>query len=76
MALFQRRLPKRIPEVEQRLGLCVPPLARIICDPVTGEIIYDELREMERQDRMRGRPIIEFIEDESDKPVIMRPPEY
>jgi hypothetical protein len=60
------------PEIEQRLGLVVPPKARVICHPVTGELIWDELVEMEFADRMRGREIITFEEDESTKPPIMR----
>jgi len=35
----------------------------LVLDPVTGAVVYDELRELERGDRMRGRKLITFEED-------------
>jgi hypothetical protein len=71
MALFQRRR-KRIPEAEQRLGLVVPPPARIIYDD-KGKVIFDEIRVQEEQDRRRGRVLIEFDDSEAaDSPPIMK----
>jgi hypothetical protein len=64
MPLFRRR-PKRVAEGEQRFGLVVGPLARIIYDD-NGRVIFDELSVQEAQDRKRGREIITFDEGEDD----------
>jgi len=62
MPLFRRRI-KQLPPGPVTYGLVVPPKARLVLDPVTGAVVYDELRELERGDRMRGRKLITFEED-------------
>jgi hypothetical protein len=73
MALFQRRR-KRIPQTEQCLGLVVPPRARIIYD-ADGNIIFDELRVQEEQDRKRGRVIVRFHGGTGDRNSPPDPPD-
>jgi hypothetical protein len=65
MALFQRRRGRRIGNPgNQPLGLVVPTRGLIITDPKTGEILFDEIAEREKQFRMKGRPPMIFEEDE------------
>ena len=67
MALFQRRRRFKV-DPERPLGLCVPTRGVIITDPKTGEVLFDEIAEREKQFRMKGRPVVEFEEDENTEP--------
>ncbi len=50
------------PVEDLQLGLVVPLTARVILDPATGAIIWDELAEIEREFRRGGRPRVTFEE--------------
>lgn len=67
MALFQRRRRGKA-DPDQPLGLVVPVRGVIITDPKTGEILFDEIAEREKQFRMKGRPNVIFEEDEESGP--------
>ncbi len=55
------------PDADARpLGLVVPPKARLLFN-AKREIVWDELFELERAYRARGRPFIEFEEGEDDR---------
>jgi hypothetical protein len=57
------------PQQDRPLGLVVGPPARVIRD-AKGEIIWDELAEMEQVYRMKGRPPVIFDEGDGDNPEI------
>jgi hypothetical protein len=52
------------PQTERPYGLVVPPKARLILGP--DGVVYDELAEMERDYRTKGRPVMEFEESDED----------
>jgi hypothetical protein len=51
------------PQADRPLGLVVGPRARVIRN-AKGELIWDELAEMERAYRAKGRPVIVFEQDD------------
>ena len=53
------------PQQHRPLGLVVGPPARVIRD-AKGELIWDELAEMERVYRAKGRPPVIFDEGDRD----------
>ncbi|SIO24660.1 hypothetical protein SAMN05443247_03116 [Bradyrhizobium erythrophlei] len=53
------------PKEDRPLGLVIPHLARIILD-AKGAIVWDELAEMERAYRARGRRPIIFEEEAAE----------
>ncbi len=55
-----------VPEADKQLGLVVPGKARQIWDPVTRELLWDELADWEAEYRARGRPVLVFEEEDAD----------
>jgi hypothetical protein len=51
------------PEAERKLGLVVPHAARVLTDPATGAIVFDELVALEAAFRAKGRPVLTFEDD-------------
>ena len=55
------------PQQDRPLGLVVGPSARVVRDG-KGEVLWDELAELEQAYRMKGRPPVRFDEGDGDNP--------